>query len=241
MTDIIERLETEASLCRTETAEDIAMLLDEAALEIGNERRRTENMRLSHDALYKDCARLISEGDSLRKELSDLDTYRIGQIEKLRAALERIIALSPAEEPGHRHPFVLAWNMANIAREALRGTERTADQPTASHADELAWCVNVAEDVAKRLDDTWPNDSLLNRCERALRWFIGEVERLEKIAYPIGRATDQTAAARPNASNFYCLHSQHNGPCGQWPECPCGRDPDLNDRAAMQTPAGPTK
>lgn len=66
MTDIIERLETEAGLCRNETATDIAMLLDEAALEIGNERRRTQNAR---------------------KELSDLDAYRIGQIEKLNAEL----------------------------------------------------------------------------------------------------------------------------------------------------------
>ena len=55
----------------------------------------------------------------------------------------------------------------------------------AGNAEELAWCVAVFEDVAKRLDDTWPNYSLMLRCERALRWLVGEVERLEKIAYPI--------------------------------------------------------
>jgi len=66
MTDIIERLEVEAGLCRNETATDIAMLLDEAALEIGNERRRAQNVR---------------------KELSALDAYRIGQIEKLNSEL----------------------------------------------------------------------------------------------------------------------------------------------------------
>lgn len=65
-------------------------------------------------------------------------------------------------------------------------------------ATELAWCVQVAEDVATRLEDTWPNDVLLNRCERAFRWFVAEIERLEKIAYPLGGVADQPDAPRAN-------------------------------------------
>lgn len=60
----------------------------------------------------------------------------------------------------------------------------------------LAWCVQVHEDVSKKLDETWPNDPLLRRCEQALGWYIREIERLEKIAYPMPGSTDVTDSAR---------------------------------------------
>lgn len=60
----------------------------------------------------------------------------------------------------------------------------------------LAWCVQVHEDVAKKLDETWPNDPLLLRCEKALGWYVNEIERLEKIAYPMPGSTDVTSVQR---------------------------------------------
>lgn len=60
----------------------------------------------------------------------------------------------------------------------------------------MAWCAAVADDVTKRLDDTWPNDPLLTRCERAFRRLFAEVDRLERLAYPIGRTADNEPAQR---------------------------------------------
>lgn len=64
-------------------------------------------------------------------------------------------------------------------------------------AEAMAWCAKVAEDVTTRLDDTWPNDPLLQRCERALRAMFAEIDRLGKVAYPIkGTAGSDTGTPK---------------------------------------------
>jgi len=145
MTDIIERLEVEAGLCRNETATDIAMLLDEAALEIGNERRRAQNVRKELSALdaYRigQIEKLNSELAEAKRERDDANTVRAAfarsfnaeqdENDALRAALERI---GDATHDFKRSAYDVIAIIRGIAKDAVgRGTERAAIQPTVAH------------------------------------------------------------------------------------------------------------
>ena len=66
--DIVDRLETEADLCRNEGAEDIARLLDNAANSIGMERE-------SYGQLMAENTRLRAEAEALRKALDRINEW----------------------------------------------------------------------------------------------------------------------------------------------------------------------
>jgi len=63
----------------------------------------------------------------------DKETARVtNENRALRAALERIAELTALDNGEHDRIYDRVTHVHDIAREALRGTERTADQPTAA-------------------------------------------------------------------------------------------------------------
>jgi len=118
---------------------------------------------------------MIEMGDGLFAGYDHLAGYYerrlIEEIERLRTALTGISTCSTCEA------------CRGAGKRVLGGAEPSKEQNTEA----LAWALRAHEDLAKMLADGGGN-MLHVRANRALSILFAEVERLEKILYPIGAA-----------------------------------------------------
>lgn len=166
--------------------------------------------RASNDLLERAVDFLRSFGGAYHNHALAIDNLRVTN-EKLRATLAdppadvqevvlRKLGLWPLPDvPGLMATAKVQTERAELAEQRLSaaheeiGQLRAPETKAGQDAEQLAWAL-AAYECGQTLVNEGGGDSLHVRQTRALGILFAEVERLEKIAYPIGRSAEKTGA-----------------------------------------------